>query len=391
MPNPNPVKRTRRATPAVDDLPSGMTRVADRPGLIKYRWTERGERFTRYGRSVDELYAARYAPTPEPVTVDERTTLAEYLELWVGGLKLRTSTVDEHRRNVVRIVELFGERVRLVDVSRELVELRFTELGTRTSRYGRPFEPGTIRNTFSTLRSAMGSAVDHGRIKANPCARLNVLRTDAAESRVGLELPIPTELEVRRVIRTVAGEPFAILLSVAASTGLRQSELLGLGLDDLDLVGRWIHVRRSLDRRDRTLGRTKNASSARHVPIARALVPILEEWVAERGRLELVAGDRWHDSDLLFVDELGEPIAGSTVSHWFADACRRARLDRAYRWHDLRHAYASNLLAARVPIERVAKLLGHASTSITFRTYWHLIRDEGTLDDAELAGAVLAV
>jgi integrase len=354
-----------------------------------YRWTDRGERSTVYGRTVDECLAARFAPPPEVVTVDERTTLAAYLELWVGGLKLRPNTVDEHRRNVRRIVAVFGDRVRLADVSREVVELRFGELAQMTSRYGRPLEPGTIRNTFSTLRSAMQSAVDHRRIDANPCARLNVLASDRTEVRDGLELPIPSELELARVRRTVAGEGFAVLFAVAATTGLRQSELLGLGLDDLDLVGRWIHVRRSLDRRDRTLGRTKNASSARHVPIARALVPILEEWVAERGRLELVAGDRWHDSDLLFVDELGEPIAGSTVSHWFADACRRARLDRAYRWHDLRHAYASNLLAARVPIERVAKLLGHASTSITYRTYWHIVRDEATVDDAELAAGLL--
>jgi integrase len=387
MPNPNPVRRARPASSPDADLPRGMTR---RPGgLIMYRYTERGRRETVYGRTVEACHAARYAPPPEPV-VDERTTLVEYLELWVAGLKLRPNTVDEHRRNVARLERVFGDRVRLVDVNRELVALRFGELAKLTSRYGRPLEPGTIRNTFSTLRSALGSAVDGGRIPSNPCARLNVLASDHAEVRVGLELPIPTELELRRVMRATAGEPFAPLLAVAASTGLRQSELLGLGLDDLDLEGRFVHVHRSLRRSDRTLGRAKNASSNRYVPIPRALVPILEAYLLERSRLELLAGSTWRESGLVFVDAHGRALAGSTVSHWFADACRRVGIP-AYRWHDLRHAYASNLLARRLPIERVAKLLGHASTSITFRTYWHVIRDEASVDDAELAGAVLAM
>jgi integrase len=355
-----------------------------------YRYTERGERITLYGRTVEELHAKRYAPAPEPVTVDDRTTLAVYLELWLDGLKLRPNTVDEHRRNVRRILVVFGDRVRLVDVNRELVAIRFGELAKLPSRYGTPLEPGTIRNTFSTLRSALGSAVDARRIDANPCARLNVLATDHAEVRVGLELPIPSELELARVIRATRGEPFAPLLAVAVATGLRQSELLGLAIDDLDLELRFVHVHRSLRRSDRSIGRAKNASSNRYVPIPRALVPILEAWLLERDRLELVAGDRWHRSDLAFVDATGRPLAGSTVSHWFADACRALGL-AAYRWHDLRHAYASTLLAKRLPIERVAKLLGHASTSITFRTYWHVIRDEASVDDAELAGAVLAM
>ena len=388
MPNPNPVRRARPATSPDADLPRGMTR---RPGgLIMYRYTDRGERLTVYGRTVEECHAKRYAPAPEPVTVDDRTTLAAYLELWLVGLKLRPNTVDEHRRNVERLVRVFGDRVRLVDVNRELVALRFGELSQLTSRYGRPLEPGTIRNTFSTLRSALGSAVDARRIDANPCARLNVLSSDHAEVRVGIELPIPTELEVARVRRVVAGESFAPLLAVAIATGLRQSELLGLGLDDLDLEGRFVHVQRSLRRSDRTIGRAKNASSNRYVPIPRALVPIVEAWLLERRRLEVLAGSTWRDSGLVFVDGRGRPLAGSTVSHWFADACRRAEVP-AYRWHDLRHAYASTLLAKRLPIERVAKLLGHASTSITFRTYWHVIRDEASVDDAELAGAVLAM
>lgn len=389
MPNPHPVKRTRPATINAETLPPGMTR---RPtGLLMYRYTERGQRMTVYGASADECYAKRYAPAPEPVTIDDRTTLAAYLELWLGGLRLRPNTIEEHRRNVERwILPTFGDRVRLADVTRELVELRMSEVAAMTTRYGTPPAPGTIRNAFATLRAAMQSAVDHRRIDANPCARLDVLGTVHEERRIGVEIPIPSELELRRVIRATRLEPFAPLLATAAATGLRQSELLGLAIADVDLDARWIHVRQALRRSDRTVGRVKNAASNRHVPIPSALVPILEAWLLERDRLELLAGGRWRDAGLLFCDHRGRALAGSTVSHWFADACGVAGLERAYRWHDLRHYYASNLLAARMPIERVAKLLGHSSTAITYATYWHVIRDDAAVSDAELAGAILA-
>jgi integrase len=359
-----------------------MTRRAG--GLIMYRWTDRGVRQVAYGRTPDECLAKRYAPTPEPVKVDERTTLADYLELWLEGLALRPNTIDGHRYNVERyLVPLFGRRVRLADVTRELVEARLAELRTYTTRSGRPLAPRTVALAFSTLRAAMNAAVDRRRIAFNPCARINPNATGSAgrSRRVGVELAIPTELELRRVIRATAGEPLALLLKLSASTGLRQSEALGLGVDDLDLELRFVHVHRSLRRHDRTLDDPKNASSSRYVGIPAALVPELRE---------LVASQRAAGRELLFTTERGEPLVGSTVSHWWSDACARAGVTR-YRWHDLRHAYASRLINGGTPIAVVAKRLGHADVTITSRTYHHVIRDGAALDDAELAGTVLAM
>jgi len=389
MPNPNPVRRARSASSPDSDLPRGMTRRPD--GLVMYRWTEAGERSTVYGRTVEECLAKRFTPRPEPVTVDERTTLAAYLELWLEGSTLAANTLENHRYNVERwLVPLFGTRVRLADVSRELVRSTMTELRSSTVRGGTRIAPNTVRHAFATLSAAMTTALDDGRIRVNPCRGIDPVGSEAAEEvRVGLELPIPTELEVRRVIRATAGHRWSSLLAVAVATGLRQSELLGLGVDDLDLVGRWITVRRSLRRSDRTLGRVKNRSSNRSVPIPRALVVVLEAQLEELARLEAAAGSSWSNpSGLLFTDERGGPIAGSTLTHWFEDACR-AELGRSYRWHDLRHYYASNLIARDQSIAKVARWLGHSSTAVTFSTYYHVIRDQAAVDEAELAGGVL--
>jgi integrase len=393
MPNPNPTRRTRRPALEVETLPPGMTRRAG--GLIMYRFTERGDRRTVYGRTIDECLAKRYAPAPEVVSVDERTTLAAWLELWLGGLALRPNTIDGHRYNVEHyLVPLFGDRVRLADVSRELVELRMTELRAMTTRGGRPLAPRTVALAFATLRAALNAAVDRRRIPYNPAARVNPNGTTGRGGRarrVGVELPIPSELELRRVIRSTTGEPWHALLALSASTGLRQSEALGLGVYELEeaIATRWLHVHRALRRSDRTIDDTKNETSSRYVAVSPSLVDTLRAHLAEQERRELVAGARWHNPDrLAFTTDTGAPLAGSTVSHWFADACERAEV-RPYRWHDLRHYYASNLLARGVSIAKVAKLLGHSSVVITSTTYHHVIRDAASLDEASFAGSVL--
>jgi integrase len=395
MPNPSPSHRTRTRTPSTAvELPPGMSRRAD--GRLMYRYTERGQRVTVYGRTVDACYAARWSPEPDPVKVDESTTLAAYLELWLAGLDLRANTIAGHRYNVERyIVPLFGRRVRLVELERELVRVKLGELRAMTTRGGRTIAPRTIALAFSTLRAALTTAVDDGRLAVNPCARLNPNGATGKRParRVGVELRIPTELELRRVIRATRGEERAVLLTLSIATGLRQSELLGLSVDDLDdaIATRWLHVHRTLTRFDRTLAdATKNQTSERYVPVPVALVPELRAHLAELERLALVAGRRWHNPDrLAFTDATGGALVGSTLSHWFATACERAGLGRSYRWHDLRHFYASNLLAQRVPIETVSKLLGHASVVITSTTYHHVIRDDAALAHADLAGHVL--
>jgi integrase len=356
-----------------------------------YRWTESGDRHTVYGRTPDECLAARFAPAVE-VVVDDRTTLAEYLEVWLGGLTLRSNTIANHRYNVERwLVPLFGTRVRLSQVERELVRVKLVELRATRTRLGTLPAPNTVRHALATLSAAMSSAVEDGRIASNPCRGLEANTAEDAQSRIGIEHELPTELELRRVIRAAAGDDRVRLLQVAAATGLRQSELLGLAIEDVDLVGRYLHVRQSLRRSDRKVGRVKNRASDRYVPIPRALVPVLEAQLLEVERLELVAGSTWSNpSGLLFTGPKGQPVVGSTVTHWLEDLAR-AELGRSYRWHDLRHFYASNLLASGVGIELVAKWLGHSSTGITFATYYHVIRDDRNQDRAELAGGVLAM
>jgi integrase len=86
----------------------------------------------------------------------------------------------------------------------------------------------------------------------------------------------------------------------------------------------------------------------------------------------LVAGSRWVDSGHVFASTLGTPIEAAAVTRSFRRALVRAGLPHS-RFHDLRHAAATFLLARGFGLEDVKNLLGHSSIVLTSNTYGHVV------------------
>jgi len=106
----------------------------------------------------------------------------------------------------------------------------------------------------------------------------------------------------------------------------------------------------------------------------------------------LVAGSRWRDTGHVFATTVGTPIEAARVTRSFALALERAGLAHI-RFHDLRHAAATFLLAQGFTLEDVKNLLGHSSIVLTSDTYGHLL-EQRQLEvargmDAALGGWVI--
>jgi integrase len=89
---------------------------------------------------------------------------------------------------------------------------------------------------------------------------------------------------------------------------------------------------------------------------------------AERER----AANLWHESGFVFTTVLGHPLDGSSVTHRFQKLVAAAGL-RRQRFHDLRHACASLLLAQGVSARVVMEILGHSTIALTLNTYSHVL------------------
>lgn len=86
----------------------------------------------------------------------------------------------------------------------------------------------------------------------------------------------------------------------------------------------------------------------------------------------MLAGSAWHDYGLVFTSALGTPLEPGTVARTWARIVAQAGVGHV-RWHDLRHAHATLMLASGVHPKVVSERLGHASVGITLDTYSHVL------------------
>lgn len=179
-----------------------------------------------------------------------------------------------------------------------------------------------------------------------------------------------TAPDVRRLLEATAHDPFGPLYTLAATTGLRLGELLGLSW--LDVAGGTLTVRRSLARAAGggwEMTQPKSARSRRTIPLPVTARDALERQRIRQEAARAAAGSAWQDRDgLVFTDAVGRPVRPDYVSHGFARA-RKAAAVPPVRFHDLRHSAATMMLAEGVPLAVISEWLGHAGIAITASHY----------------------
>jgi integrase len=193
--------------------------------------------------------------------------------------------------------------------------------------------------------------------------------------------------QARRLLDLAETHPDGPMWVVAITSGLRQSELLGLRWSDLDLadcnqatvsIGRTIQ--RSTDRTGWLVQPPKSKTSRRTVPLTAIACEALQRQAALQREARLLAGRRWKaavDStgepitDLVFTNTTGGPLMGNLVTRRFRKALKRAGLPANVTFHGLRHSTASLLMAKGVPARVAMEILGHANISTTLNIYSH--------------------
>jgi integrase len=238
--------------------------------------------------------------------------------------------------------------------------------------------PGTIKTRFVNVRSVFRAAVRDQVIEADPSDGVRLPR----QRKRAEALSIPTPDEVGRCL-TAADERLRALVAVCALAGLRLGEAAGLKFGDVDYARRQLHVRRQVQRagRKNVEIRMPKYGSERSVPMPDELAEILRH----HERLG-------HVSDWLFAGGEDFPPHQNTIGHQWRLAQKRAGLS-GIRLHDLRHFYASGLIADGCDVVTVQRALGHAKASTTLDTYvklWPSGEDRTRRAASALAREVLA-
>lgn len=223
--------------------------------------------------------------------------------------------------------------------------------------------PITIRGVVATVKSVFGHAVEAGLIARNPCVGL------ALPEVVKEEVVIPTAEQLREIISTLHSPWYRRLVIAVAGTGLRSGEIRGLTEDRVDWLRRTVKVDRQLA--DVVDGQPvfappKTAAGHRTIPVARCVIDILAEQLAERG-----AGPEC----LIFTNQRRGPISRNTLNHALSRALDSLGWPDGTGAHLFRHYYASMLIHKGLNVKVVQKRMGHATAQETLDTYGHLWPD----------------
>jgi integrase len=227
----------------------------------------------------------------------------------------------------------------------------------------KPLEASTIRTRFVNVRGVIRAAVRDRMLAHDVTDNVKLPRRRRADAA----MTIPSPADVGALLD--ASEPqFAALVAACAFAGLRPGEAAALRVSAVDFLKKEIHVRIQVQRAKGggvEIGPPKWGSE-RTVYVPDELIKILSEHV----RLYRPGDDpdRW-----LFPGNGGDPLHQNSAGHLFRKARAAAGVD--CRQQDLRHFYASGLIAAGCDVVTVQRALGHSSASTTLSTYAHLWPD----------------
>lgn len=238
-----------------------------------------------------------------------------------------------------------------------------------------PLSLKTVREVHVVLHRALEDAVHWDYIEFNPAKRANAPSATAAKNERKNAMRTWTADQVHEFAAMYRGHPFFALWLLAASTGMRRSELLGLRWQAADLDRGLISIRKVLvvvGGKPEFKDAPKSAHGFRTIGIPSRVVGELRD--ARRRQAEArLRSPVWLDHDLMFCRDDGAPWHPDHVTETIREMIEDSGLPRIRPLQDLRHTHASLLLADGENAKVVQERLGHHSHSFTADTYQHVM------------------
>ncbi|MCQ9206463.1 MAG: site-specific integrase [Omnitrophica bacterium] len=263
-----------------------------------------------------------------------RTTFNElcdlYIELHAKPNKRHWQRSDAlHQR---RLKEFFGNP-RIAAIAQEQVELYKAKRLEEVS-------PATVNRELTCLKHMFNKAIEWKKIEYNPAARVKKLRENNARMRY-------LEKEEIRTLIDNCNDTVRPVVILGLYTGMRQGEMLNLKWRDIDIGKGILYILR-----------TKN-DEPREIPMCDIV------------KRTLIAIPKHKDSPYVFCKKNGKPYGKLRKS--FLQALDKSGILH-FRFHDLRHTFASQFMMAGGELNTLRELLGHKDIKMTLR-YSHLSRD----------------
>ena len=316
-------------------------------------------------KKLEELHADLTAGIAAP---DGRYTVGQAIEDWLrDGLDGRAGkTVTLNRGALQPFVDRIGKRS-LRELTAQDVRLVLTDIAaTRSSR------------TVVIAHNAIERAIRHA--EANDHVRRNVASLVRPPSgQPGRPSKSLTLDQAMTLMAAAEDSPVGAYVVLGLLTGIRAEEARALTWEHVDLDGDpdaappvppHVAVWRSV----RAHGDTKTEKSKRTLRLPERAVAVLRQHRAWQADQRLLAGELWQEHDLVFSSSVGTPLDAANVRRAFKKITTSVGLGDNWKPLELRTSFVSLMSDSGVPVEEIARLVGHTSTRTTEVVYRRELR-----------------
>ncbi len=280
-------------------------------------------------------------------------------KIWLESKKpnIRHSTYKQYKGHLENHLKPFYEGKRINRINYDEIEYFISHCLDNNITIS------TMKKILINLGAIMTYAVRKRYVDYNPVREVEKPKGQS-EHNEDKELNILMPAEIIALLDAAPDLKHKTLFMAAATTGLRQGELLGLKWNDIDWFNNQIHVKRTYNHFQ--FYEPKTRASRRRVDVPPQMMTQLKKW-----KLSCPT----NDYDLIFPNEICKPMSALNMyNRKFLPALKKAKLKKI-RFHDLRHTWTSLLIDQGENIKYIQNQIGHSSIKITLDTYGHLLKD----------------
>ncbi len=304
----------------------------------------------------------------------QHVSLAEFArDEWLPTMRtqVKHSTWDSYRRNLeLHVFPVLGGTQLQQVTAGHLNGLYRSLLGSGHRNGTSGSAPKTVRNIHIAVSKLLADAVDRGLVSRNIATSAKAPKP----RKTGLtEIRFWTPEELSAFLQSMKDDRLYPLWHLAAMTGMRRGELLGLRWDDIDFGAKRVAVRQAvISVAYEVLVTTPKSHSARVIDLDPRSVDVLRQHRRAQDAEQVAAGDHYVENDRVFRKPDGTAIHPDVVRTMFELRVTRSGLKRI-RFHDLRHTHTTIGLRAGVPVKVMSERLGHTTPAFTLQQYAHVI------------------
>ena len=298
-----------------------------------------------------------------------------YAEFWIDNYaipNLSPKTYERYKSMLrLRILPYLGnmyidkiQPMQLMYLYQELSNCTYSR-GNET----RKLSSKTILEHHRLLHSMFQQAVYWQMIAYNPASRVRPPKSKKPC------ISFYDDAQTIALIKALEGEElkFRVIILLTIFTGLRRGEVLGLEWQDINFKNSSVTVRQS-NQYVSSIGiytkDPKTETSYRTISIPISIIKLLKQYKIKQLEQKIRIGNKWNNTNYLFVQWDGKPMHPDTITKWFRQFLEDKNLPHI-TFHGLRHTHATLLISQGLDVRTVSNRLGHAQTSTTLNIYAH--------------------